>query len=796
MQAGRQVKVKRKNFLLRREIFFSLLLSCFFIVIIMSFTLLPIFTNTQIKTTADYMTAQLKQITYSANVMFDEAKNVISTTYTDINVKKSMYNWDTNRLEEVDAVNRLRAIKSSHPYVLFIGVYNERLSRYITTGGVFTDLDEYDPNIVKRSQQGGFVSYARSTGVLYPFAENQAQVHTFSFIPEYSKTYDSKSFVVVDMNASYLQTLIQNMSVENQEQEIMVINEKNIIVSHTNSSLFLTNAAKDGKEFFPTLMQESAKQSEGSFTYKDDDGKKMFITYVKNNNNDWLYVSKQPYALVVNNTSFITNLTILLAGLLIIIGYLFSLFMVKKIHNPIKQLYDRVAVIDAGNLDYRGDNLVKSITDKQNERGDITNEVLILGSAFESIVKRSKSMENSFNSSLSVLKFTHLKFLIEGNLVRVDKSASIYDELGIKLNSPYYAVVIIEYCDLAKIKSQLSPKDQILFGYAVENVATELLSEVAKTDFLHFSENRFVAILHLEEIEIPYLLDEAIEQIIEVMIKEFNVEMRGCIGTVWGSYKDIHRSYEDAVSAIQSRVAISDERVIDAKTVLSSPKVKQFPTVLQNKLIDNIKQKNEQYVNDTVDEIVGYLSDISWNYAVNYSKQILLAVFSRFDSFIDKDSKNHHQLLRGVEKIELAENLYQLKDTIRSFSLVVTSLVTVRKKDSGSDVVAKVKEYTKVNFSSFELNLNSMAQHVGLSPAYFGRMFAATTGISYIDYLNSVRVEAAADILRTTKSPVGTISEMVGIANTNYFYTVFKKKYGCTPAVYRKENQQGGALQK
>jgi len=40
--------------------------------------------------------------------------------------------------------------------------------------------------------------------------------------------------------------------------------------------------------------------------------------------------------------------------------------------------------------------------------------------------------------------------------------------------------------------------------------------------------------------------------------------------------------------------------------------------------------------------------------------------------------------------------------------------------------------------------------------------------------------------LLETKLPINQISEAIGIVNTNYFYSVFKKKYGMTPLAYRR----------
>lgn len=79
-----------------------------------------------------------------------------------------------------------------------------------------------------------------------------------------------------------------------------------------------------------------------------------------------------------------------------------------------------------------------------------------------------------------------------------------------------------------------------------------------------------------------------------------------------------------------------------------------------------------------------------------------------------------------------------------------------------------------------------LAGMAGLSSAYFGKIFATQIGYSFSDYLSNTRMKKAEQLLRETKLPINQISEAIGIMNTNYFYSIFKKKYGMTPLAYRR----------
>ena len=117
----------------------------------------------------------------------------------------------------------------------------------------------------------------------------------------------------------------------------------------------------------------------------------------------------------------------------------------------------------------------------------------------------------------------------------------------------------------------------------------------------------------------------------------------------------------------------------------------------------------------------------------------------------------------------------------------------LKRKGSNQDAALDAKSYIDRNFADPDLSLRFLAERAGLSPAYLGKIFTAVTSCSFNDYLNRVRVETAAELLRDTSLPVSSISEKVGVTNANYFYTLFKKHYGITPSAYRKSVRGSGA---
>lgn len=84
-----------------------------------------------------------------------------------------------------------------------------------------------------------------------------------------------------------------------------------------------------------------------------------------------------------------------------------------------------------------------------------------------------------------------------------------------------------------------------------------------------------------------------------------------------------------------------------------------------------------------------------------------------------------------------------------------------------------------------DLNLQLLAELAHGSPYHLHRTFKKVTGTTPVEYIQYVRIEQAKSRLQTTKQSVTEIGRQVGLANTPYFITLFKKITGLTPAYYR-----------
>jgi AraC-like DNA-binding protein len=104
------------------------------------------------------------------------------------------------------------------------------------------------------------------------------------------------------------------------------------------------------------------------------------------------------------------------------------------------------------------------------------------------------------------------------------------------------------------------------------------------------------------------------------------------------------------------------------------------------------------------------------------------------------------------------------------------------------DAIDRANAFISTHFES-SLDMEWVARHVSfLSVSHFNRLFRDRTGLSPYQYLKQIRLNRAAQILKSGSEPVSEVAKQTGYSNTSHFVRDFRKKFNVTPLVYRRES--------
>lgn len=84
-----------------------------------------------------------------------------------------------------------------------------------------------------------------------------------------------------------------------------------------------------------------------------------------------------------------------------------------------------------------------------------------------------------------------------------------------------------------------------------------------------------------------------------------------------------------------------------------------------------------------------------------------------------------------------------------------------------------------------KISLTELAREVGLTPKYLSCLFHKETGTKLSTFIEEKRIEEAKNLLAFSQYPLNRISEYLAFTSQSYFISVFKRRTGMTPKVYR-----------
>lgn len=108
-----------------------------------------------------------------------------------------------------------------------------------------------------------------------------------------------------------------------------------------------------------------------------------------------------------------------------------------------------------------------------------------------------------------------------------------------------------------------------------------------------------------------------------------------------------------------------------------------------------------------------------------------------------------------------------------------------RKNGAATRVVDRFLELVRAEYSDPGLDVNTLADRLGVHRTTLTRLFKERMLVSPGEYLLNLRIQTALSLLRGTDYPVSAVGEMVGIPHRGHFSTLIRRTVGVSPVIYR-----------
>lgn len=430
--------------------------------------------------------------------------------------------------------------------------------------------------------------------------------------------------------------------------------------------------------------------------------------------------------------------------------------------------------------------LLKPIDDKKlKEAMDAVEEKL-------SIIQFKKEQYAELNKSRArareLLKKQYIYDIISGNNSNSEKYGNAFREEPVRLEKTLFQICCYTIKDCSD--QEITREDQEIIQFGIENIT----NEIAKMNVMNacfFSDKNINGILmnYDSANKDDKLIYQQLFDNIRRYISYFKqAELTFGVGREVSGLQRIQEAYTSAKDTVNKRLILGGGVIYFAsEEQTSARKNSDAGQILEEAIIKSLYQGDIGQIKKYVDDLYAPFLNLMLADVKKLNK-MHLNLFVLLHKELEKKEIDSSRVLDNefslYNKIQTFDTIEEMKAFLLEKILLCMKALEQQSGLGNEKIIIRAKEYIEQNLG-FHLTLESVAEHVNFSPAYFSKFFKNEEGLNFIDYVNKVRIEEAKRLL-DQNAKTADICDKIGFADVKHFYKTFKKWEGITPGQYKK----------
>ena len=285
------------------------------------------------------------------------------------------------------------------------------------------------------------------------------------------------------------------------------------------------------------------------------------------------------------------------------------------------------------------------------------------------------------------------------------------------------------------------------------------------------------------------LIGKALKKTILMLHNYLKVSLHVALGLIVTDARKIFISYKQSQRCFH-RITDTDP-IIFCKDGDRDAKDESFGNM--KSIRQSIRKAFEELDHNALDEALTQIADAlvrqpdhllqAMDMACNilYMSISLLPEGEAFLEQIFNDEPKGYRVLYQLQDVEsIAQWIKRLRDGC-------SELLQSRQQSYKQHVVENVKNYIQGNLDK-RLSLHEVAAVFNLNPTYLSHLFSKCSDEGYVEYITSIRMDSAKELLASGEHRVYEVAERLGFESSFYFSRVFKKVVGISPREYVQKN--------
>lgn len=407
--------------------------------------------------------------------------------------------------------------------------------------------------------------------------------------------------------------------------------------------------------------------------------------------------------------------------------------------------------------------------------------------------KRSLSCDSPQPESDTVLqkRTLFLKNIIGGSFTGTEEE--ILEQLkllSVPLNGTNVLVVLFVVDNYDNLVQHFSKSDGSPMDFAIMNIATEILNRNKNGVIINLENGEFCVLLSFHtrpnQSELNVSVHSIIEQISENLRKFLNISCCFGIGDLSSSLESVGESFRAAQNNVRlNRFYVNPTLIQSRSTSSKENNLTGLDYTLETQLLTLVNKGSWEEILPIIKQI---FNEIFKNRTSRSNVQMIctdmLGILTRAAKKNDislelvfTDSVSPNKILAQLNTLGKLQDWFL--DAFKNICFYIRSSLP-----GSSDYIKKAIKCINRDFSK-PISEQSVADEIGISISYFSTSFKSETGQGFSEYLTSIRIQTALELLDSGEKNLHKISQACGFQDYSYFSKVFKKKVGMPPKNYR-----------
>ncbi len=507
----------------------------------------------------------------------------------------------------------------------------------------------------------------------------------------------------------------------------------------------------------------------------------IIVSYNTSQVMDWKYISIIPSEIFLDKYVYVWQLTIYSLIFCLLFGIASAFFFSKKNYKPIKELlnliHERVHKDESVNNNLLGN-----------------NEMTFIKNSIKQVLDEKENNKQKMMQHDQIVRNNYLQRLLQGNIPEERLIKKELLEYGVDFSSEWFQVALFKVEDATGFLNSGHNESKIegrnLTQFVLENVLRELLHSDYNC-YVFELDNIFAAIINQksgQQDKAESDLKNFILQMKSIFQTQIGITFTASLSSTKKTVFNISAAYRQAQDVLEYKQVIGNFDIITYNEIQGSNNRYQYSMEMEHQLINFIKAGDF----DKARGIIEYIFKTHFSKglpSINVAKCLLFdlvgTLVKAFDSVSEEFNNEVWEKIDPVDRLISCQTVQEMKYEMEKLLGEVCGYINQNRKNQHEERKDIIVAYINKNFKNPNLNINMIADHIGLNSAYLSREFKNQTGEGLLNYINKFRVKKAKELLKEKNMSILDAAKLVGYQNSVALIRAFKKHEGITPGQYK-----------